>query len=31
MLSEVQGAYRGPAGTTRVFMTFGQVKLSTAI
>ncbi len=23
----VQGAYRGPAGTARVFMTFGQVKL----
>jgi hypothetical protein len=28
MLCEAQGAYRGPAGTARVFMTFGKVKLS---
>jgi hypothetical protein len=27
-LCEAQGAYRGPAGSTYVFMTFGQVKLS---
>jgi hypothetical protein len=28
MLAKAQGAYRGPAGAVRVFMTFGQVKLS---
>jgi uncharacterized protein DUF6882 len=28
MLCEAQGAYRGPAGTARVFMTFGEVSLS---
>ncbi len=27
MLAKAQGGYRGPAGTTRVFMTFGNVKL----
>lgn len=27
-LCESQGAYRGPAGTTYVFMTFGEVTLS---
>jgi hypothetical protein len=27
-LCQAQGAYRGPAGTARVFMTFGDVKLS---
>ena len=27
-LCEAQGAYRGPAGTTLVFMTFGKVTLS---
>jgi hypothetical protein len=27
MLAEAQGAYRGPAGAVRVFMTFGDVKL----
>lgn len=27
-LCEAQGAYRGPAGRTLVFMTFGEVKLS---
>ncbi len=26
-LCDAQGAYRGPAGTTMVFMTFGQVSL----
>jgi len=30
MLSGAQGAYRGPAGAVRVFMTFGKVKLSKA-
>jgi hypothetical protein len=30
MLAEGQGAYRGPAGTAGVFMTFGQVELSKA-
>jgi hypothetical protein len=30
MLAGAQGAYRGPAGTARVFMTFGEVKLSKA-
>jgi len=30
MLAGAQGAYRGPAGATRVFMTFGQVKLTKA-
>jgi len=28
MLCAAQGAYRGPAGTTFVFMTFGPVRLS---
>jgi hypothetical protein len=28
MLCDAQGAYRGPAGTARVFMTFGKVTLS---
>jgi hypothetical protein len=28
MLAGAQGAYRGPAGATRVFMTFGRVKLT---
>ncbi len=28
MLAEAQGAYRGPVGMARVFLTFGQVKLS---
>lgn len=28
LLTKAQGAYRGPAGTTYVFMTFGQVSLS---
>ena len=28
LLCEAQGAYRGPAGTTMVFMTFGEVTLS---
>jgi hypothetical protein len=28
MLSQGQGAYRGPAGTTSVFFTFGKVTLS---
>jgi hypothetical protein len=28
MLCEAQGAYRGPAGTARVFMTFGKVTLT---
>jgi hypothetical protein len=28
MLCEGQGGYRGPAGTARVFMTFGKVSLS---
>ncbi len=27
-LGEANGAYRGPAGTALVFMTFGEVKLS---
>lgn len=27
-LCEAQGAYRGPAGTALVFMTFGEVRLS---
>jgi len=27
-LCEEQGAYRGPAGATYVFITFGEVKLS---
>ena len=27
MLCEAQGAYRGPAGKARVFMTFGEVSL----
>ena len=27
MLAEAQGAYRGPAGPTSVFMTFDEVKL----
>ena len=27
-LGDANGAYRGPAGTTLVFMTFGQVSLS---
>ena len=27
-LCEAQGAYRGPAGATRVLMTFGKVRLS---
>jgi hypothetical protein len=27
-LCDAQGAYRGPAGTALVFMTFGEVKLS---
>jgi Family of unknown function (DUF6882) len=27
-LCEAQGAYRGPAGTARVFMTFGKVTLT---
>ena len=30
MLCNAQGAYRGPAGTARVFMTFGNVTLSKA-
>jgi hypothetical protein len=30
MLAEAQGAYRGPAGAVRVFVTFGNVKLSKA-
>jgi hypothetical protein len=30
MLCKAQGAYRGPAGTARVFMTFGNVTLSKA-
>jgi hypothetical protein len=30
MLAEAQGAYRGPAGTAMVFMTFGQVRLTKA-
>jgi hypothetical protein len=30
MLCQAQGAYRGPAGTARVFMTFGKVSLSKA-
>ena len=30
MLAGAQGAFRGPAGAIRVFMTFGQVKLSKA-
>jgi len=28
LICDRQGAYRGPAGTTYVFMTFGEVKLS---
>jgi hypothetical protein len=28
MLAEAQGAYRGPAGAGRIFMTFGNVTLS---
>jgi len=28
MLCEAQGAYRGPSGTARVFMTFGEVALT---
>jgi hypothetical protein len=31
MIAEAQGAYRGPAGTARVFMRFGQVKLTKTI
>ncbi len=27
-LTDAQGAYRGPAGTTLVFMTFGKVRIS---
>ena len=27
-LCEAQGAYRGPAGTALVYMTFGEVTLS---
>ena len=27
-LDNAQGAYRGPAGSTYVFMTFGEIKLS---
>jgi len=30
MLAQAQGAYRGPAGAVRVFMTFGNLKLSKA-
>jgi hypothetical protein len=30
MLAEAQGAYRGPAGTARVFLAFGQVQLTKA-
>ena len=30
MLCSAQGAYRGPSGTTMVFMTFGDVSLSKA-
>ncbi len=30
MLNEAQGAYRGPAGTTLIFFTFGEVQLSKA-
>ena len=30
LLSKAQGAYRGPSGSTLVFMTFGDVKLSKA-
>jgi hypothetical protein len=30
MLAEAQGAYRGPAGSVSVFVTFGEVKLSKA-
>lgn len=30
MLAGAQGAYRGPAGPVRVFMTFGDVKLTRA-
>jgi uncharacterized protein DUF6882 len=30
MLCDANGAYRGPAGTALVFMTFGDVKLSQA-
>lgn len=29
-LCEAQGAYRGPAGTTYVFMTFGEVQMNQA-
>ena len=29
-LSNAQGGYRGPSGTTLVFMTFGTVSLSRA-
>ncbi|MGA2230951.1 MAG: DUF6882 domain-containing protein [Tepidisphaeraceae bacterium] len=28
LLCNANGAYRGPAGTARVFMTFGEIKLS---
>ena len=28
MLANAQGAYRGPAGAVRVFMTFGEIKLA---
>jgi hypothetical protein len=27
-LCAAQGAYRGPAGSTYIFMTFGEVKLT---
>ena len=30
MMAGAQGAYRGPAGSVRVFMTFGQITLSKA-
>jgi hypothetical protein len=30
LLCDAQGAYRGPADTTRIFMTFGEVTLSKA-
>ncbi len=30
LLCNANGAYRGPAGSARVFMTFGEVKLSRA-
>lgn len=30
LICEAQGAYRGPAGTAMVFMTFGEVSLSKA-